>query len=507
MNTCLSTDFVVHRIISKLNLREKFGVQGVCRQWRDRATDCLREHQSIVITQSSAYSEWTFVPCCPKHPISPENLIWGEQNNIGFWKETLSQLSSVKYVFLDAHSRLNQEISLSDYIYFLELLINTCGKSLECLCIPTHREPEDDTFLTNASLPNLKHLLLRRTSDKVTRNILNACPNLEHLRCSTTFTDWKVLPKGLKKLERCYHFLEGLMGLLSSPAIETLEMIDGMIMTSEICYKPYLLTSLKEFTACIEFETSKCLVHLARIVTYAPVLNELTVTISTSEDIESDSWIKLLSQCQRVSKLLVDLDPFLEPKIKVSSWQDYFATTIVSNMKNLRHLNLGFHLSSEGLRSIAQLENLQYFRHEIHTENLSYDSVFDTDALIYFLSQALSKKLTSYRMTSRPIFESEEYVILKESFLDFAYKIEQQYFFRLNVRRDDEYLDFKLPDRPRPEEVPGMICVTDIYLTEWDLPEICFDEDEEEGEHDNLLLELMATQSYIQDILLESGQK
>ena len=158
MNSCLSTDFILHRIISKLSLREKFGVQGVCCKWRDRATDCLREHQSIVITQSSAYSNWTFIGCCRKHPVSTHNLIWGEQNDIEFWKKTFSQLSGVKYVFLDAFNRQNQEISLSDYIYFLELLINTC-KSLECLCIPRHREPEDDTFLTNASLPNLKHFI------------------------------------------------------------------------------------------------------------------------------------------------------------------------------------------------------------------------------------------------------------------------------------------------------------------------------------------------------------
>ena len=87
----------------------------------------------------------------------------------------------------------------------------------------------------------------------------------------------------------------------------------------------------------------------------------LTVVISTSEDIQFDSWIKLLSQCQRVSKIEVDLDQFLEPKIKVSSWQDHFATALVSNMKNMRHLNIGFHLSSEGLRLVAHLENLEYF--------------------------------------------------------------------------------------------------------------------------------------------------
>ena len=129
---------------------------------------------------------------------------------------------------------------------------------------------------------------------------------------------------------------------------------------------------------------------------------------------------------------------------------------------------------------------------------------YDTDALVYFLFQALSKKLTSYSFISRPIFESEEYVILKESFLDFAYKIEQQYFFRFYINQYDRNW---CPEGPHPEKIPGMIYVTDIFLSEWDLPYLQMYSDEEEGEYDNLLFSLMATQSYVQGILLESNQE
>lgn len=136
---------------------------------------------------------------------------------------------------------------------------------------------------------------------------------------------------------------------------------------------------------------------------------------------------------------------------------------------------------------------------------MSYESVFDTDALVHYLSEALSKKLTSYRMFIPPAEFYGEYLILKESFLDFANKIQEEYFFRLDVRQDDRHFD---TDRPHPEKIAGMIYVTSIRLSEWDLlrPDI-YDEEEGEKEHHNLLVSLIATQSYIQDILLESGQK
>ena len=139
---------------------------------------------------------------------------------------------------------------------------------------------------------------------------------------------------------------------------------------------------------------------------------------------------------------------------------------------------------------------------------MSYDSVFDTDALVHFLSQALSKKLTFYRIYIPTAEPYGEYLILGESFLDFADKIEQQHFFRLNVRQDDRHFHTGIP---HPDKIPGMIYVTDICLSEWDLlrPEMNFDEEEIGGEeeNDNLLFSLMATQSYVDNILLESDQK
>ena len=513
MDSCLSSDLILSRIISKLNLREKFSAQGVCQRWKDTAIQCLRHHEYLVISGNPP-SHFGYYDCCKYHlfrkTVSKENLIWGKQIDLEFWQRTLSLLQGVKFVYIDVKFGGKDGPLFSVYKPILQLLIDSCGQSLECLRIPRHNDEEDETFPLTDSLPSLKHMIIGYATSQVTKNILTACPNLEYLRSITSFTEWQMLPKGFKKLYNYFEDFDGIFNLLSSPAVQSLEVISNIVMTSEICYQPYHFSSLKKFEVTINFDITRCLRHLARILSFAPVLRELIIFITVLDEIEPQVWIKVLSECQNLINLAVHLHKPTgteNPLINVSTWQDHFARTIVSKMKNLTHLNIGFHLSSQGLRSIAQLQNLEYFYHVVHTENMSYESVFDTDALVYFLSEALSKKLTSYRIYIPTAEFYGEYLILKESFLDFVYKMEQQYFVRFYVCQDDRHFD---TERPHPEKIPGMIYVTDIYLKEWHLlrPYMYSDDDkEEEEENDNLLVSLMATQSYVQNILLESDQK
>ena len=508
MNSCLSTEPILCRILSKLNLREKFGVQRVSRRWKDIAIQCLRHHEYLVISENLPTSFWSYSNC-EEHLSSltignNDNLIWGKRTDLEFWQKTLSLFQAVKYVYVDVTNDDGSNCLFQDYRPMLQLLMDSCRQSLECLCIPGHNDNEDQTFPLTDSLPSLKHMILGHTTSRVTRNILSACPNIQCLRSGTSFTNWEMLPKGFKKLEIYSENSDGMNNLLSSPAVESLEAVKNFVMTGEINYQPYHFSCLKEFYVNIDLDMTNCLTDLARILSVAPVLCQLMISMAVFDEIESQLWIKILSGCQNITHLTVCLhDPVGtdNPITNASSWQDDFAKTIVSKMKKLEHLYIDFHLSSDGLRLLSRLENLQYFCHQIYIENLSYDSVFDTDALVYFLSQALPKKLTSYMLSARSILEVDEYIILKESFLDFAYKMEQQYFIRLDIRQDDRYCD---TERPHPEKIPGMIYVVDIISSEWDLlyPDMYSDEEE-----NNLLFSLMATQSYVQNILLESNQE
>ena len=504
MDSCLSTDLILHRIISKLNLREKFAAQGVCRQWRDNAVACLQQHEWLVISESGPNDFYCY-DICPDHiDVSIDNLIWAKQSDIEFWKRTLPLLSGVKYAYIDLRPSDGGDWQYEAYSPIIQLLVKSCGQSLECLCIPDYsdREEEDHSFPFTDSLPRVKHVFQSHTKGKVTRNILTACPSLELLRSCTDFTDWKMLPKGFKRLDCDCEDFEGIIGLLSSPAASTLEVVRGIRMTGEVCYKPYHLSSLKKFNTWIDFNVTESLLHLVRILSFAPFLQELSINIGVFDEIESQTWIKVLSHCPNVSKLWVYLlgaDDELDLKIKVSSFQDDFAKTIASHVKKLEHLYIDFHLSSDGLQSLEKLENLEYFHHKIYTENMSYDSVFDTDALTHFLSSSLDKKLKDYNIDIPEANSFGEYLILKESFFDFVEKMEKKHnLIQFYVRMLDRHLD---KERTHPDKIPGMIYVTDLYVKEWNF--ICpYIEDDDKDDTENLLIAVTDTQSHVQDILL-----
>ena len=465
MNLCLSNDLILSRIILKLNLRQKFGLQRVCQRWKDIAIQCLRHQEYLVISEkplsSSSYSS------CDEHPflitVNNDNGIWSKHTDLEFWKRTLSLLKGVKCVYIDVN--IDMDVDDFDNYFFtdckpmLQLVIDSCGQSLECLCIPRYNDNFDETFFLTDSLPCLKHMVLDDISSQVTKNILTACPNLEYLQTSTSFTEWQILPKGFKKLHSGH--VDGIMNLLCSPAVHSLEVINSFVIRSEICYESYHLSCLKKFEAIIDFDVTSCLTHLARILSFAPVLCELTIRITPFDEIQSQVWIKVLSQCETLTRLTVFLNSSL-PRMNVSSWQDNFVEALVSNIKKLQYLYISFHLSSYGLRLLSQLDNLQYFHHEIHTENMSDDSVFDTDALIDFFSSSLDKKLKDYEIYISEFYPFRQYLILKESFYDFIEKMERKHFLRFHMLEDHR-------QRYHPNAIPGMIYVTDLNVGEWDL--------------------------------------
>ena len=118
MHSCLSIHFILREITSKLNLREKFGVQAVCRQWKHTAIQCLRHHEYLVISECVPSSVW-FCYNCDGHPsaltVKNDNLVLGKQTDLEFWKRTLSLLQGVKYAYLVL--RTDDEISTSFSIF------------------------------------------------------------------------------------------------------------------------------------------------------------------------------------------------------------------------------------------------------------------------------------------------------------------------------------------------------------------------------------------------------
>ena len=501
MHSCLSIDPILQKIISKLDLSAKFGVQGVSRQWKDIAIECLRHHEYLVISECLPSSVW-FSYYCDEHPsaltVKNDNLVLGKQTDLEFWKRTLSLLQGVKYVYMVVRTDVERGTSFSIYMAMLQLFINFCGQSLECLCIPGHNNFEDETFPLTDSLPRVKHMILGHITPQVTKNILSACPNLQYLRSINSFTGWQMLPKGFKKLLIDFEDLDGINNLLCSPAVQSLEVVSSIKMTSEICYQSYHLSRLKHFYVTIDFDVTNCLIHLARILSFAPVLRELTIRITAFDEIESEVWVKLLSQCPTLTRLTVYLHELFDtenPRISVSLFQDDFAKKIVSTIKKLEHLHIDFHLSSDGLRLLSQLDNLKYFRHKLHTENMSYDSVFDTDSLTDFLSSSFDKKLTEYGIH----IPFGQCLILKDSFYDFIDKMERKHFLRFHMRQDDRRYD---TERMHPDKIPGMIYLTSLNVRQWNLEGPFLENTDKEDIGGNLLIAIADAQSQAENIFV-----
>ena len=147
MNSCLSSDLIVHRIICKLNLREKFGVRGIRRRWKNISIECLRHHEHLVISSNDPSSLLRHNNC-DEHAslvtVNNNNLIWGKYTDLVFWQRTLSLLQAVKYVYFDVIVNDQHDMLFTSYKPILHLLIDTCGQSLECLCISHFRDLDNE---------------------------------------------------------------------------------------------------------------------------------------------------------------------------------------------------------------------------------------------------------------------------------------------------------------------------------------------------------------------------
>ena len=378
-------------------------------------------------------------------------------------------MPNMKYVYFDLtpEGRYSTKFYV-DYNNILEILFKICGRSIECLGIPDHDEPEDNTNPRFVFMPNLRHLDIRRTGRAVVKNILTFCPRLEFLQTSSPFAEWSALPNGFKKLSSDYANIEGLVSILCSPAVSTLESLTQTSLTPDICYKPFFLTCLHTLKVHVQNDADFCLLNLARILSVCPVLKDLGVLISTSDTIEERTWTKVLTEASSVTELHIKVSSREVDRIDVASWQDTFAETVATKLKKLQALYLSFHLSSIGLQHLSNLDTLEVFSHAVHTEHFSYETVFDTEALSDFLSTSLSKKLVKYEVQIPPKNPFGEYLIFKECFLKTARQLERKYFVDTLIEQNDRHYDKEII---HPEKIPGMIYVTRLQIQkakDWD---------------------------------------
>ena len=435
---CLFIEQILDRVIGFLDLKHKFIARRVCRLWRDRADTILSQHKRLVITRRGSLS---YVHECHYHPIheSTSSTIKFSYQDLWFWQRIMDLMPHLKVVFIDVSSSEDDESDGSKkfLLSLVKLVVSRQHTTLECLWMPDfdHWFQEDYNFPDTDSMPRLVHIAFYNTTEENMRNLLDMSPRLESLRCASAPIDWTKIPVGFKRLESADGSFKGLDKLLSSRAVESIEMINYIRVIPEIYRGPYYFKNLKEIRVSIKDGANDCLLHLGRIIRFSPV-EKVDLFILTEEELTVENWNAIFIESRNV----VDFTVYCPPKM---SHVDGFVEGIVSNMKNLKILSLGFAVSSHGLNLLTQLQNLQVFKQLIFDP----EGMFDEITLVSFLETCFRNSMQEYEIIVRHTIYGSYIEILREN-IDRLHEFASQ----LNIQID---VGFEPPDRTK---------VTDIHM-------------------------------------------
>jgi hypothetical protein len=450
-------------------VKEKYILQPVSRQWNDNVRLYLQNNKLLIITDTnngaSVLHRYNLYRC-PEDPIGSLNdILVHKLEDIDFWKYVLLHMINLQCVYVDVYT---DDEDLSDCIphetwdKLFNLLMQTCFKILKCVIIPNYCSPDEESFFGRVDcLPQLQHLKIGQLSSIATKQVLQGCSNLKRFVTSTTFSSWADLPNGLLELRG--NNLKGFNSLLSSKAVESLETLETMELLPEVFYGSYYFRHLKKISLAIVRDGNGSLEHLARILSFCPVLEDMTLMIKTADPMEGDIWSKVLSQCENLIRFNIWSGNDVVPDVK--NFQDHFALAVSKYVIKIEELTIPFHLSSQGLKAISTLKKLKKLQMTIYVvENTHYDSVFDTESLESFLRNGFDGSLQSVRIVIPCTLFREpigEYLVLKKSILDAVTELKERHnlisFVDQEARRGRTY-------QPNPEKIAGM-----VYLRRFEL--------------------------------------
>ena len=392
---CFSLEIVVDNIISRLDFKDKFLAQRVNRLWRQRSKVVLSKHKELIITRLKNLSQVEWSDQCYYHSIDLQCIIRRSYQSLDFWRMIMETMPSLEVIHLDPRIDEDDE-SDGSQVYLLslvKLVMSSQAKTLKCLWMPdfSHWFQQDYVFPDVELLPMLQDISFYSLTESNTRSLLKKCPKLRFLKFSADWSDWSLLPVGFKRLESKLYSgsFKGLHSLLGSPAASTIEYINYIRVTPEIYTKPYCLSSLKDIRVSIKDGANDCLVHFGRMLRFSPI-EKVDMFILTDERLTVDNWNTVFRECRSVT----DFNLYCPPRI---FHLDGFMSGIVSYMKNLQVLDLGFAVTSNGLSMLSSLDHLTVFKELIFDP----DEMFTEESLGDFLETCFHKRLTQYELTIR----------------------------------------------------------------------------------------------------------
>ena len=460
MHPCLEIHCVLENIISRLSLFHKVTLMSlVSVDWRKVVLACLSKQRSLAITEyqrprsytTQGFHAWNV---CHEHTVSKNNLIRIRYYKLHTWKVMASWFPFLEYMYFDLCGCRDRHFDLYSHVF--RLLVSKNAKTLKCVCVlaPTHSDNE--AFPIIDTLPELEHWITHRISIKGMDNIIKACLKLEHLRFTSEFSEWHLLPKGMKYLGTPHDKVMGLDNILKSEFVSSLETLERVLITPAIFWMPLTFACLKRLEVVIEYATNRSLYNLSRILHNCPVLKILKIDICCFTIIQKKSWTNIINECRNVIYLKIFYSKGTE-RIDVSPWEDYVAELIESRMIKVETLDLDFGFSSKGLETLAKLEHLKSFSHFVYVRETVYEYIEDAKALLRFLRCHFAKNMTKYEMNFFSTYDVREELILPKSFLSAIKKMESEF----SIKFESDYrLRYFTKDEPHPENFETLIYLT-----------------------------------------------
>lgn len=412
MEECFAVAHILDEIIKRLGFTDKFSVQLVSKTWRSRAIAILRDQRSLVVSQFSR-QEFSWSDSCVDHPLEAfvDNYVGHSYKNVKFWQHLMSLLPSLQVIFFDCRAIDFDETGQErqDMFSVISVIMSCQAKSLKCLYLPEYGDGELDNFVfPTLNLPQLQHLCFWETKAANMRNLFRCCPNIKVIKSSALqdFTDWSILPRGVKVLISCEGSFKGINSLLYSDASQTIETLNYFRLTPDLFTNKFWLQNLKEVSFSVKVGVNDCLLKLCQIIRCSPVLKRLELVLLNKDKIYPGNWCPVFKACSNITHLVIESPPRMCDS-------DFVVDLISQNMKQLTSVIFGFAISSQGLTMVSKLPHLEVYRQTIFDR----DNLFDESALADFLFNCFGRKLSFFELSiAHTTFG--KFMAFSDSFLD-----------------------------------------------------------------------------------------
>ena len=168
---------ILDNIVARLDLRNKFAIQGISNDFKTTSMIQLKQQKSVVITNDLSRERW-MEEGCPHHPCNNSMVIYHDFRDCKVWRRILEAMPNIQFLFfnIEVHTR-------KIYRTLLQTVMMAQSKKLVCLQVPYHFSISPrDGFPFTTDFPQLQHISFYAVFNTCYQQLTRAAPNLTVIR-------------------------------------------------------------------------------------------------------------------------------------------------------------------------------------------------------------------------------------------------------------------------------------------------------------------------------------